>query len=556
MKKSAKIILVLTLILVCVFAFIACNNGDDPAPEDPTKPGTTTPEDPTKPGTTTPEDPTKPTDTMPTAAQVAAAIKAQSESAAQNYDFKLQLSGNINVGLIVTPDAHAIYDGSYRYDPATQTLLFKRTTSGILLYDSTEYIKATGDQTVTVKTDTKNNVKKVAIEAKDDLNLINTPFVNLVSSLEAKNITDISRNGTSGYKAKLSLSANNNLLNLICTALGKMDLSLSLKGVTFTNPVNGLGFEFTMSNNAITGYTLTADVSVPVSTTTVNLNLRYEQTNSTAAIVLPSYASLIIEKSDIADTVNEISSLLTNIKDDAAYSLDVNAVNEMDPAWNKLATKDSYEARFYKNTQKDNTVAFNKSYEYHSHHDEDGRETYKYTVGNVTDGSVYLVTQKMLNKTSEKLADTITADSQFDELTALFDIAAADVDCIKSEVKQTTTTYTVYLSDAAVKNLSDDIVALLNTNDADGVIDVNNYIGSDYTIKDASFTIVVNSGKLTSMEFESEIRYNPTEGEYVEYNITLNNELTLDINKELDKAEDYKTPSKPDGTFSNLDYLL
>lgn len=548
MKKTLKILIVLLIIFVCIFAFVACDNGDNSVPKNPSDSGTTTPSDP---GNTTPSNPGTATPSDMSAEQVVTAIKTQSQSTTQNYDFRLQLSGNVQVGGLATPNANAIYDGSYRFNSATNELKFKRTTSGILLYDSTEYIQSQGDSIITIKQNDKGKIKKVSVEARGDLDLINAPFVSLVSSLEASNITNITPNGTSGYTANLQLSADNKILNLICIALGKMDLNLSLKGVTFTNPVNGLDFEFTMSNGFITSYTLTAKVTVPVKSANVDLDLKYEQRYNSEEITLPSYNQLITGKTEISTVVSNIASKLVAIKSDDSYSLDVKAVNEMDPAWNVFATTDSFQSRFYKNP-----TAFNNSYEYKVHNVADKSETYKYSIGNIADNTVWKVKHLTLSKEGQELSSPVTANDQFDSLTSIFNLNASNISCITSETKNSETTYTIYLTDTAVKALSDSIVELINTNNEEGVIKVNNFIGSDFTVKEASFTVVITNDKLTSIDFETEIRYTPTSGEYIEYNVTLNNELTLEINKRLADAEKYKAPKNADGTISHLDYLL
>ena len=89
------------------------------------------------------------------------------------------------------------------------------------------------------------------------------------------------------------------------------------------------------------------------------------------------------------------------LKDSDAYSLDVSAVNDFDPSWRISATVDKYNARLYKNT--DGTeVYFNHSYEYKAHHETDGAETYKYTLGNVIgdEAGVYIVSRKGSNNVS------------------------------------------------------------------------------------------------------------------------------------------------------------
>ena len=50
-------------------------------------------------------------------------------------------------------------------------------------------------------------------------------------------------------------------------------------------------------------------------------------------------------------------------------------------------------------------------------------------------------------------------------------------------------------------------------------------------------------GKLTLINCETQVRYNPIGGEYTEYNVELKNSIKLEIYKKLDKAIEYKAPS-------------
>lgn len=501
---------------------------------------------------------TPPADTLPTSAAVVAAIKKQADAAEQNYDFVLKLSGNINVGAIQSPNANAVYTCNYRYNQDTKDLRFKRVTSGILLYDSTEYIYSSGDSRVTVKMNDKNTVKKVITDYKDtELRLLNLPFQSFVGSLTADEITGIAKDG-SGYSAKLRLSSDNAVLNTICGLIGKMDTSISLKGVQFTNPVSGLDFKFRLAGETLSGYSLGASVSVPVSTASVTLDLFYEMTPNSSAIALPSVTGLVTEKTEIAEELSGINGALKAVKRDAAYSLDLEAVNEMDPGWNVTATKDTYESRLYKNTDETGT-SFNHSFEYHSHHETDGKETYKYTYGNVTDDEfeTYLVSRKGGN--TYENAEGVTADTQFDLMTEFFTITETQVDCIRKTTENTTDTYIVYLCDDAVVGLMERIVGILNSNPAQGVVTVeNSFNKTDHTVKDAQFTVVMTAGKIVSMKLVTEIKYNPTAGEYTEDNVTLNNELILKVNDRLEKAQSYKAPkkAKPTLVFGGLDYIL
>ena len=84
------------------------------------------------------------------------------------------------------------------------------------------------------------------------------------------------------------------------------------------------------------------------------------------------------------------------------------------------------------------------------------------------------------------------------------------------------------------------IVGLINSCPAEGVIFVDNLMGSDFTVENASYKIVMKGDTLVSMQLETEIKYNPVSGEYMENNVTLNNTLTLLVNDEENFAEAQK----------------
>lgn len=504
----------------CLLA--GCGKSENPDPQNPQTPGSQTP----------------PAETLPTAAEVVSAIRSTTEAPEQNYDFKLNLAGSVSICAIQSPNANATYDCQYRFNSDTDALQFKRVTSGILLYDSTEYIYSQGDSRITVKMNEKNEVKKEIVNYKDtELHLLNLPFSSLIGSLEADDISDIAKSG-SGYTAKIKISPENPALSKICGLIGKMDTSISLKGATFTNPVSGLDFTFSLSGGKLSGYTVKTTVSFPVKAASAQLGLTYTQTANSAAIQLPAVTGFVTDKTEIGNILGEIEGKINELKASEVYSLDFEAVNEMDPGATTLATKDSLESRLYKNG-----TTFNNSYKYHSHHEEQGKESYSFTVGNIQDGTVYLVSRK--GKNSYDPAPTLSLDTQFTAMTELFRYTSAAVDCLKQTTSGDTTTYTIYLSDDSIATLPESISAMLNKNTADGIVPVENYFNSeDHTIKEATFTVVVKAGKLDAMTLETEIKYNPTAGDYTENNVTLNNTLTLTVDRELDKAQGYEAPEK------------
>ena len=403
----------------------------------------------------------------------------------------------------------------------------------------------------------KNEVKKVTVGYEDsELSMINLPFTTLIGSLSAGEIKDIEKVSADNYSANLQLSSENADLNALCTVLGKMDTSIDLKGIAVTNPVNGIGFTFTMKDGKITDYTLTAAVSVPVKGVSVSFDLTYEQHANKTPVTIPSLAGIVTDSSEISRELAAIATALTGVEDDSAYSLDLEAVNEFDPGWTVLGTEDSYKARLYKNTTSDGTVDFNHSYEYQSHHETQGRETYSFTIGNTTeDGGTYLRSRKG-SDTTEKI-ENVTAETQFDLLTGLLLRTASEFDCLKKTVSGTKTTYEFYFKDAVAAGIPEEVVALLDTNDAEGVLDVENYFDEgNYTVKDATLVVVMDGGEVKSMKIDTEIRYAPVGGEYTENTVTLNDSVTLTVNDKLDKAQGYKAPKKAGGLIGGLENIL
>lgn len=232
------------------------------------------------------------------------------------------------------------------------------------------------------------------------------------------------------------------------------------------------------------------------------------------------------------------------------------AKNEFDPGWNKLAITDKYVARMYKNTM-DSIVAFNHSYEYKSHTEKDGAETFKFTIGNVQDGTIYKISRKGKNEVSPFNTDV---NKQFDYLTDIIKCNTEEIDCIrKNVVENGESEYYVYLNLNKAKALQDKILQIINSNDAEGVTKVENYFNDDENkIDEVVLKINVKNNKLTKASCDIKTKYIPIAGEYTDRRITLENNVSIIIDKEIDDAKKYKAPDKPDGTIGigGLKYIL
>lgn len=495
----------------------------------------------------------------PTAEQVVEARANTVSQSKQWFDYQYKLSGELSV-LGFGGSVEGVYVGQYREDKDAGEFVFKRTTSGELLWDSEKYVYSKGNQLVTLKMDDDGSIKKVYNETVDEQSetFVHKPIEEFINNIKKDDIEKIAiSSDVPGYKykANLKLTSDNPYVQKLLGAVGNLGASISLKGVEIPNLANGIQLYFNYGKGGrIDEFYVSINVTVPVAAAKASVSLSYEQNSASDALQIPQDSSFLINDADITAFVQEFNGAMLSLKNDDAYSLDVSATNDFDPSWKVSATTDRYTAKLYKNTD-GSEVYFNHSYEFKAHHETDGAETYKYTLGNVTgdEAGVYIVSRKGNNQVSAANG-TYSADTQFDYLASMAILNADYVDCIKVIEKNDEVTYKVYLNKQAVLGIQEKILDLINSNDAEGVVDVNNYLNSsDYMFEEAVVEIKMEDGVLTEIKCETEIRYTPTGGEYTDYNVTLKNTIEIDINGDLEDAEDYTAPASATGNFRGLE---
>ena len=491
---------------------------------------------------------------VPTAAEIISARDLAVSQKVRGYDFNLTFTGDFSV-LVLGKSLSGTYDGKYRYDSESDEVQFTRTTSGALLADSTCYVFTSGDSRIKATMD-GSTVKKIAVETPEeqDVTMVNLPIEKIVNSVSANNISNITELKYSSYSYSCQLSTGNS--NIAFAALGKVfekfGTGVSFKGIELSGNTSTL--DFNIKDGKLSDYRLGFKFQIGVGNTKVVLSVDYTQKENLTEISLPNTknGNFIYKTSDVQTEVSAINAAISDLKDDPIYSLDLKATNELDPGWNKTAIVDSYNARMYKNTDDAGNAWFNHSYYYKAHSETAGKETYKYTLGNVngTDADnqgTWLISRKGSN--TQTAVTGVTADTQFDFLTSMVKQQASEIDCIKKQTESNKTTYTLYLGKAATQSVQKKIIDMINTNEYDDVIAVNNYFNTENILKDASIKIVLTDGKISSIVCETEICYTPTGGEWTEYNVTLNNKIELKVNDNLKKAQDYTAPTKVKGTL-------
>lgn len=485
----------------------------------------------------------------PSAEQVVLARTNTVNQSKQSFDYQYKLTGELSL-LGFTGAVDGIYTGQYREDKQSGDFVFKRTTSGELLLDSTKYVYGKGNQLITLKANDDNTIKKVCVETVDEQaeTFVHKPIESLVNNISKDDIEKITiSSDVPGYKYKahVKFSSENPHIQRLLDAVSNLGSTISFKDVEIPNLANGIQLYFNYgADNRIEDFFISINISFPVKAATASITLSYGQFGTDTAVQIPQDDTFIINDEDINTLVNEFNTTMLALKNSPAYSLDVTAKNDFDPAWNVTATVDQYQARLYKNTN-GTDVYFNHSYKYKAHHEEDGAETYKYTLGNIIgeDAGVYLVTRVGRNTVSP-VETTYSADTQFDFLASMALINPANVDCIKRIENGTKTTYRFHLNKAAVLDIQNKILTLINSNDAEDVVEVNNYFNAeDYIFEDATVEIVLENGVLTTVVCKTETHYTPTGGDYTEYNATLKNTIEIKINNKLSDAQDYTAPS-------------
>lgn len=353
------------------------------------------------------------------------------------------------------------------------------------------------------------------------------------------------------YTATLSLSSENALLKKLYSKLEQMGTRLEMSEVSISNPM-AIKFDFNLdSNHRLSDFRFGADVTFPVKNVPVKIAVSYEQKASNANIAIPSVSDFIVEKNDISNVLATINGALSCVKNQNTYSIDVSAINDFDPGWNITATVDKYIARMYKNTTDDGRIDFNHSFVYKAHTDEDGKENFKFTIGNIENGDVYRISRKGSN-TQTKI-DGVSADGQFDYLTSMIKMSADDIDCIKTVQKDGSTFYYLYQNKNATGKQQSSIVEMINSNPADRVTDVENYFNEENNeVADTEMVVEMKDGQLVSINANTKFRYCPTGGEYTEQNVVLTNEIELLFNAKAEDAQSYIAPVKVETTIGKL----
>lgn len=463
----------------------------------------------------------------------------------QNNDFKIILVATINVGDSVGR-IQGNYDVNYRYDKISNELIIKRVASGELFNMSTEYISVTESAITRITVDEKGIAKKVAISAPnvDELYLYNNPFKAIIDHIDANNLLNIIKlNGDYMYKANLVLAENNKYLLQALDAIRMMKTIVDMSKVSISNLAKGFDFYFNMNVDKliITEFRLCVDLDFSIKGIDTKLAFAYEQRANIFSIQLPETNDIITDLESIAKELDNVISALNVVKKSATYSLELEATNQIVSRRNYKTDICKFNSRLIKNTN-DKKVVFKQTCECQSHLKEGKIDEYKYTYGNIEDGSTYLVMETSSNEV--QAIENISANTQYDYMVSVANIYADSIDCIKKSVnKDGIIIYNFYINNDAALSAKDKISEVFNHNIADETTYIEKYFNeNNYMIDNSVMVVEMIDSEIKSIAVDNRIKYYPTDGDYLNEQITLINCTNIKFNTYFHKAAKYKAP--------------
>lgn len=463
----------------------------------------------------------------------------------QNNDFKILLVATINVGDSVGR-IQGNYDVNYRYDKIANELIIKRVANGELFNMSTEYISVTESAITRITVDEKGIAKKVSISTPnvDELYLYNNPFKAIIDHIDANNLLNIIKlNGDYMYKANLVLAENNKYLLQALDAIRKMKTTVDMSKVSISNLAKGLDFYFNMNadKSQITEFRLCADLDFSIKGIDTQLAFAYEQRANIFNIQLPETNDIITDSESIAKELGNVMSALNVVKNSATYSLEMEATNQIVSRRNYKTDICKFNSRLIKNTN-DKKVVFKQTCECQSHLKEGKLDEYKYTYGNIEDGSVYLVMETSSNEV--QAIENISANTQFDYMVSVANIYADSIDCIKKTVnKDGVIKYHFYINNDAALSVKDKNSEMFNHNIADEATGIEKFFNeNNYIIDNSVMVVEMVDTEIKSIAVDNRIKYYPTGGDFIDEQITLINCTNIKFNTYFHMAAKYKAP--------------
>lgn len=233
-------------------------------------------------------------------------IKARTlakEANNETYDFGLMFSGGV-LGI----DIKGVYDGKYRGNKEAREIKFERTTSGTLAKPSTVVIEQTPDSKNRYLLDKNRELKKrkVVEPQKEDISMVNKPFVSLVNVLKAGNLKSITKSDKKAYKykailqiEKLAALNNNPIFNFLAKEIVKHNKKIALISIIWGSFKDVILY-FNIDNEKVEDFLLAAEVDLKIKQglipVPVTIKFNYSQKYNDDEIQIPEITEEFLAK--------------------------------------------------------------------------------------------------------------------------------------------------------------------------------------------------------------------------------------------------------------------
>jgi len=482
-----------------------------------------------------------------------------SQSTAYQYDFDVKAKIKFAGAVSFSP---ANYSGTTYVktnNPDTQ-FLQKRTLSGALVFDSTNYVYNVGTDLIKISADENKDFSVVNHETVSsiyDFDKFN--FGHILKSLDDNHVLKATK---SGDKYVLTLHTDFSQTSLL-GVLNYIDSSLLLKTLnSYTKSQWSVGLVINAwaklnSDKQLSTFHFDAAVSIK-NTFEIGFELeqRFTKYGSGVSITLPTFANTVTTESGVTQEINKVKTALNSSKARTTSYYDYNVKTAVDHGIslsNPLGLAVNSKTKGYAKRQIVNdTVYFNNRLEVDSDYKNKDQlgdlvEDYNSYRARLSNGDVYNVLDPTVGFNKYTLLEGYNNDSvdNYYMLPSLDLLSFDNIKAVKTTSENNLTTYQFALTTDAVKNVlkfyNKHIRIDYNEVTVFDVFDIK----SDFNGKKALVKYTVNENNLISnieMDFKGFYIHKPTEKQV---------KFRLEVDIDFDYSKSYTAVSKKEDIDNN-----
>ena len=488
-----------------------------------------------------------------------AARRNTTSAVAYQYDFDVKAKIKFAGAVSFSP---ANYSGTTYVktnNPDTQ-FLQKRTLSGALVFDSTNYVYNVGTDLIKISADENKDFSVVNHETVSSI--YDFDKFNFGHILKSLNDSDVLKATKSGDKYVLSLHTDFSQTSLL-GVLNYLDSSLLLKTLnSYTKAQWGVGLIINAwaklnSENQLSTFHFDAAVAIK-NTFEIGFELeqRFTKYGSGVSISLPTFANTVTTESGVTQEINKVKTALNSSKARATSYYDYNVKTAVDHGIslsNPLGLAVNSTTKGYTKRQiVNNVVYFNNRLEVDSDYKNNDQlgdlvKDYDSYRARLSTGDVYNVLDPKIGFNQYKLLSGYNNDSvdNYYMLPSVDLLSFDNIKAVKTISENSAKTYQFALTTDAVKNVLKHYNKHIRIDYEEvTVFDIFD-IQSDFNGKKALVKFTVNGDNLISnieMDFKGFYVHKPT-GKQVKFR--------LEVDIDFDYSKSYTAVSKKEDIDNN-----